>query len=359
LLQYNALGGGGTDHYLYVWRHDYHAPFAVFGDVAVLPHRWRQIVTFETTDYYYSFHIETLDLGTLARPWVDLSATSKEGVNYANTGLSGNDWYDQVDYPHPVKGNLIGPDKTGTNSSYIDEFWDFGRLWSSFATTHDRGRAWYFDVDFTPGIRLPIKMPAPIWQGDGYAAPPGIRIGLGLGFPSLRLEYTGLLRLPDVYRLEVDGVTIPLGSIQCRRNVAGRTLTAVCPGASASLILSVLGKKGAPMRLYRGIRFVDGHTQEDLMMSVLLDSVRGDLGSNSGALTLTGSISETAVTQRTRTLQGVSYRNSRNGLRRVRCAVDTYLQPGDVAMLSESESLTVAELVYSITPSNAYMEVSE
>jgi len=43
----------------------------------------------------------------------------------------------------------------------------------------------------------------------------------------------------------------------------------------------------------------------------------------------------------------------------VRCAVDTFLRPGDTADLGAGETMTVAELTYSVTPTSASMEIAE
>jgi len=46
-------------------------------------------------------------------------------------------------------------------------------------------------------------------------------------------------------------------------------------------------------------------------------------------------------------------------VRRVRCAVDTYLAVGDTADLGGGETLIVTEIVYNISPETALMEIAE
>jgi hypothetical protein len=97
------------------------------------------------------------------------------------------------------------------------------------------------------------------------------------------------------------------------------------------------------------------------MLSVpLAGGIRYDLGARAASATLTGSAAEAAaVTTQTRVLRGISYRTESSGRRRVRCAVDTFIRPGDTADLGGGETLTVAELVYSVDAFSASLEVAE
>jgi hypothetical protein len=48
-----------------------------------------------------------------------------------------------------------------------------------------------------------------------------------------------------------------------------------------------------------------------------------------------------------------------DGLRRVRCEVDTYLRPGDVADLGAGEIMFAGEITITVTASTEAMEVTE
>jgi len=62
---------------------------------------------------------------------------------------------------------------------------------------------------------------------------------------------------------------------------------------------------------------------------------------------------------KTRAMRGISYRQTSDGIRRIRCDIDTYLMPGDTADLGGGETMTVAELVYTVGADQAFMEITE
>lgn len=95
------------------------------------------------------------------------------------------------------------------------------------------------------------------------------------------------------------------------------------------------------------------------MIVAPFSALRWDAGSQSASATIDGVATAVAENPKTRLMRGIIYRNARNGLRRVRCAVDTYLSPGDTADLGAGETLVVSEISYQVSPDQAVMEIAE
>jgi hypothetical protein len=164
-----------------------------------------------------------------------------------------------------------------------------------------------------------------------------------------------------VYRAYLTGtpdLELPISSLQCRRDAAGTSLVLTAPGLDAATIAAIEARETGDIIVKRGIRFADGTEQIDEMFRMPLTGLRYDLGSQSGSASLTAA-DVTPAGGYTRTLTDINYRNTIAANRRIRCAVDTYLLPGDTANLGGGETMTVAEIVYSIGPDSASMEVAE
>ena len=196
------------------------------------------------------------------------------------------------------------------------------------------------------------------------ATAPAIALPLGLALPGTRREYVGALRLPDIYRCTLSGepdIELPLSSFTIRRDTSGVSLSVVVPASSAALVAAAVARSDGILTLRRGVRFQNGTEQSEPMLVVPLDGgVRYDIGTQSASLTLSGKTVEIADREpETRVLKGISYRSESGGARRVRCAIDTYLRPGDTAALGGGETLTVAELTYSVDARQGTLEVAE
>lgn len=212
-----------------------------------------------------------------------------------------------------------------------------------------------------PALAIPYYLKAPTWQGDLYALVPPLAVLVGLKSPITTLDYVGGEFLPQVFRLYLTGtptIELQLASISCRRGYGTVALSVVCTYLTAAQISEIESRLDTEyLVIKRGIRFA-GYEQTDEMLRVPIQSLRWDAGANNASATLSGQAAETA-NAKTRTVSGISYRNLYQGNRRVRCAVDTYLRPGDTADLGSGETMTVASIVYSIYPDNASMEISE
>lgn len=212
-----------------------------------------------------------------------------------------------------------------------------------------------------PPIDLSVYLGTPAWEGDRYVDVPGLLINVSFGLLNTWRDYVGSQKFPSIYRLYLTGtpdLELAISSINCRYDNNTVTLTAVVPAVSISIIESIEDRLDGELVLYRGIRLSDTIEQINEMIRVSFDNLRYDLGSSSGSATLQGS-ADNAASSNTRTIRGISYRNTINNLRRIRCEVDTYLRPGDTADLGNGETLTVSEIVYSIDTTQAIMEISE
>lgn len=212
-----------------------------------------------------------------------------------------------------------------------------------------------------PPIDISVYFGVPTWEGDRYVNVPGLPVSVTLGLVQAWRDYVGARKYPEVYRLFLTGtpnIELPISSLQCRADLNSVTLSLVVPALTSALVAAIESRLAGELMLMKGIRFPSGAEEIDEMIRVPLDSLRYDLGPQSGSASLSGT-SATTGGGRARTLNGISYRNTIGGVRRARCSVDTYLQPGDTANLGGGETLVVAEIVYNINTRQATMEISE
>ena len=213
----------------------------------------------------------------------------------------------------------------------------------------------------TPPLRFKPRLAVPTISGDAYVIPPALPLRFTLGQPLTLRDYVGAA-LPVVWRLafpDDPDLSLSLRSVQIRRVETTTALTLVVSIPDAAGITALEDQIGADMTLYRGFRFPDGHEQIEPMATVPLSGITADVGSNNASATLTGALTVAAQVPETRRLRGISYRNTRDGKRRVRCAVDTFLQPGTVADLGDGETFTVGEITIFADADSASMEVTE
>lgn len=249
-------------------------------------------------------------------------------------------------------GVLAGPDCWYT--SFNLNFSDFWQVYDVAVVENTE----------TPALKLGIGLGIPTFEGDRYTQAPGLPIRIALRAPRWLREFVGAYPPPTIYRLWLTGDTgpieLPLGSLQCRRvNDASIALSVVCPGVTVNQINAIALRADGELVIYRGLRFPGGNEQLDEMLRASLTSSRLDQGSDRTSISLSGQSDAPAANPQTRTLRGISYRSFAGGLRRVRCAVDTYLAPGDTADLGAGETMVVRSIVYSISPGDATMEVDE
>ena len=138
-------------------------------------------------------------------------------------------------------------------------------------------------------------------------------------------------------------------------------ISAVCPALNNDQVQQVIDRVAGNLIIKRGIRFANGVEQLDEMLIAPLSTnpYRLDTGGRSSSMTLEARSDAEIENPKTRTVVGITYRNTTNGRRRIRCSVDTYLLPGDTANLGGDETMIVGEITYSISTTQASMEIAE
>lgn len=210
-----------------------------------------------------------------------------------------------------------------------------------------------------PAISLGMGLGVPSWIGDLYTALPGLPLRIAMGLIETIRDYVGPIR-PVVYRLYLTGspdIELLLKSIQIRRTIYSKTLSVVVPVVSSAQVAQIQDRAAGDLILHRGVRLSSGAEQLDELIRLPLTTVRYDGGAGRASITLSGADSD-AISHKTRTLYGANYQAIQGGRRRVRCAVDTYLRPGDtIAVLGDS--WVVDEIVCTIDATTAVMECAE
>jgi len=210
-------------------------------------------------------------------------------------------------------------------------------------------------------LALPVQLGSVITLGDRYVAVPALAIQIGIAQPLITLEYAGAAAA--VYRLYLTGgsgtIELSLASLQMRRNATSTWLSVVVPSPTLAILTAVEDRADGDLIVMRGVRFPNGTEQIESFFRAAYTASRYDVGGRSASLTLEATEISAVSTGYTRMARGVSYRAASQGQRRVRCAVDTYLRPGDLLDLGGGELMTVGGLSYQINPTNAVMEVSE
>lgn len=166
-----------------------------------------------------------------------------------------------------------------------------------------------------------------------------------------------------IYRLYLaadgyDDLELPLSSFSANRRNGEPTYLYVVIPSPVPYISAITDRVGGEIVLHSGFATPDTEAMTELMR-VDFDSFRYDLGARSGSASLTGHSTVSFSNPKTILLQGVSYKNVTDGIRRVRCYPDMWLAPGDTADLGGGETFVVDFISYTISPNQATMEVSE
>ena len=214
----------------------------------------------------------------------------------------------------------------------------------------------------TPPLSIQVSFGVPTLIGDLYSAIPGLSVPVSLMVPALYRDYIGRA-LPQIYRVYLTGGTGPIevvaSFISIRKTSENLAATVVVPAFSEADLTAIEDREAGTLILQKGIRWPDGSEQLDTLAEIALSGFRYDSGVRSQSLTLLGAGAASGTHTTTRRLTGISYRNSSDGIRRIRCALDTYVQPGDTADLGDAETLVVGEVTITIRPDQGLMELAE
>lgn len=303
----------------------------------------------------------------VAQTWTLVDSYNSPGTHSIfDVDNSGNVFFSKIISPLPTRWYIAAIDASFTplfaTQDLTDEvgdmavmkFWNDQSIWGGrrIAVVHNSA---------LPALSLSIGLGIPSWIGDLYTAIPGLPMRFALGLVETIRDYVGPVR-PIVYRLYLTGspdIELKISSFSIRRSATAHSLSIVVPIESSAQMTAIEARAAGELLLKRGVKLGSGVEQLDEFMRVGFDGMRFDEGSKSFSASMDGKTEGTNSNPKTRTLTGISYRALQNGRRRVRCAVDTYIRPGDTANLGAGETMVVGELVYTVSAGSAIMECSE
>jgi hypothetical protein len=243
---------------------------------------------------------------------------------------------------------------------------DFDLEWQNTTALDGKGDARSVAVAEVemPALRMPLALAVPTINGDRYIAIPPLALPIALAAPLFIRDYVGPAA-PTIYRLVLTGddgpLPLPMATLQIRRNASGAFVEASIPAVDMTLLEQISDRMTGSLVVYRGVILPDGSELSDVLMEMPLTNLRYDGGISSASVALRGNgppEAEAVDYQRTRVLRGVSYRNTTDGQRRVRCEVDTWLRAGDTADLGGGETLIVSDITITLSDRQATMEVA-
>jgi len=219
------------------------------------------------------------------------------------------------------------------------------------------------DVELS-GISLPVNLGLCTTQGYLVHFPPALALPIRIGTPAQGWTLALLINPPTLIRLWLTGgiaaIEIPIDTFNCRRRLNGSlTLSVSCPTPTLDLITAIEDRIAGYLVLLTGYRFSNGQEQLQEFVRVPLSSIDWVQNHASGQIILGGSTTEIAMAQKTRVATGVSYRTAINGVRRIRCAIDFNLSPGDLFQFGGGETFIANEISYVGSVVSSVMEVAE
>jgi hypothetical protein len=152
---------------------------------------------------------------------------------------------------------------------------------------------------------------------------------------------------------------LPISSFQARTRLSTPNYLAVVVPNPLPYIDAITERSAGRLVIKTGFALADDTEVLEELTSGAFNRFRYDLGPFSGSATLVAYDYRAPRASLTRTIRGISLRSMSDGVRRIRCEPDMYLQPGDVADLGDGETLTVEQISYIVGASQATMEISE
>lgn len=202
------------------------------------------------------------------------------------------------------------------------------------------GHRWIGDyTSFAPAVDLQFEIGPPLWRRDIIDASP-------------QTYYAA------VFRRTGQELNAKIKSFSARKGSSGLSISAVITGFDSQLLVSLSEYSDWMLVITRKV-LINGETLEDDLFYAPLMSTRYDIGSNSASMTF--SAKKETITQyfQTRQIKNIFYSSVINNRRRVRGAIDLYLEIGDTADIGGGESFIVDEIIYYCSSTQATMEVAE
>ena len=213
-----------------------------------------------------------------------------------------------------------------------------------------------------PAIPLQISIGQLTVLGDLYTNIPSIPDYFSIGQITPLLDFAGKIAPKSIFRCYLTGGTgtiqlIP-SSFTCRKSNLISSLSVVIESPSLQQITDVQSRTAGQLIIKAGYLLSDNTEQLSDMIITDYANMRYDFGSSNASMSISGN-KEYTINQKTRKINGISYRNSISGKRLIRCAIDFYINEGDIADLGGGETFVVSSIYLNVSTSGSYMEIQE
>jgi len=164
------------------------------------------------------------------------------------------------------------------------------------------------------------------------------------------------------YALDIDDRTlppirIPISSWQATMQTGRSSFAQAVIPAAYLWESEIYARPDGEFIISRGAEFEDGSVQESELARAPLQTIRRDRGPTNDTLTISGYALIGPATANTRNLQNIRSISTTPGIR-VRCDIDWFLRPGQIANAGGTE-FTVAYINYYANVGDQYMDVGE
>lgn len=209
-------------------------------------------------------------------------------------------------------------------------------------------------VLFSPTVLLGLNNGVPTFSGTFVSQVTTSSPGLPLGISVARaLQEIDLLNqdiaAPIVTEARVNGTGLSVRLVRVRKTVSGLEVSVATPDPGPfSGVLAVRAGYLLPQF---------GAVMDELARVTISRAEISRTAKSRDSLLIGTDQTSAEGAVRERPLRGISFRSVTDGKVRIRCKVDVYANPGDLAVLPGGETLRVQEVVYVLTPSLAFMEV--
>lgn len=148
-------------------------------------------------------------------------------------------------------------------------------------------------------------------------------------------------------------LTLQASALTIRRTLTGTTISATLPNIETAG--DILDRITNDLVIWRIQTDAAGDVRTSEIARATISGVALNSGGRNQSLTLTAESSEAPFSAQERTITDVIYKAEFTNSTRYRSRIDSYLTPGDTALIGD-ESLEVSEITYTIDARSAVME---
>lgn len=211
-----------------------------------------------------------------------------------------------------------------------------------------------------PALGLAVSLAIPSLSTVIF--PPALSWPFAIGVPDTTSPPWPPDGVPSIYRLIVTPSTqeYPLAALTCtRRRGESAWMVATVPIYSEQMIADLRAQLGLQgyLVVYAGSRNALGAEIIGEFLKAVFTEIHLIRTPYQASIELTGRIVNPPFTAQSRILRQVSVRGIEGGKRRVQCAVDPLLKPGDT--VTDLDPFVVGAISYSVSPTSATMTVTE